>query len=231
MKIYLENYKTLRLELKYILYICVFLIFLIEFILSDIPELFPKASIIGNVVLKLCYSYISALIFYFLVVHFKRQNEKRNYYKVLDRNLNVLLDQGISLSNTLKKISQEEVFDNMKLEDLKSVLQKIDPNTDFPNFIDILIGRINWFKYLLFQSQTAQKEIDLIFKNSMLIEAELISLLNELYKCHLFTQIYMFSSGKFGNKSLDNFESIFQNYFERLDNIQKYKAKEIDKYL
>ncbi|MCI9844806.1 hypothetical protein [Flavobacterium pectinovorum] len=231
MKVYFENYKTLRSELKWLLYLCFFFIFLIEFILFDIPEIFPKANIIGNIILRLCYSYISALIFYYLVVHFKRQNEKRNYYKVLSKNLNFLLNQGQSLSVTLNKISEKENFDSLILDDLKEVLMKINPNDIFPNQLYIVLGRTNWFKHLFLQSNEAKLEIDLIFKNSALIDAELTSLLNELYKCILFNNISLFSNGNFQNQNLTNFEPIFLDYFQKLDNIQKYKTKEIDKYL
>lgn len=233
MNIYIENYNTLRKELKVLFIIAITTILLTEFIFSDIPELFPKASILGNIILKFCYSYISALIFYYLIVHFKRQNEKRNYYKILDRNINKLLNQGRNMSSKLKEISGNENFDNLNLIHLKNVLNKIDPKSTYPGITYTAAGNVNWYYHLLFQSQISKTEIDLIFKNSYLAEAELISILNELYRCSLFTQLELFSPmfEKFDNKTLDHYENMFEDYFKLLDILKKYKLKEIDRYI
>lgn len=231
--IYIENYKTLRQELKNILYLCLILILSFEFFLFDIPELFPKASTLGNIIIKLCYSYISALLFYYLVVHFKRQNEKRNFYKVLDKKLNTILNQGKNLSNRLNKISEDENFDPLVIKNLTNVLTKINPKKVLEDITYTSVGNVNWYYHLLFQSQKTRAEIDLIFKNSYLLEAEIISILNELYNCRLFMHFELFSPmlQNLDDENLKFYDSKFEDYFKKLNDLEKYRAKEVDRYI
>ena len=233
MNIYISNFKTLRQELKTLLYFAVILIFLIEFILFDIPEIFPKANVLGNITLKFCYSYISALIFYFLVVHFKRQKEKRDYYKILNKNISTIINQGKNLEHNLKRFSEIEHFNSCEIDDLRKVLSKINPKELFQGVHYAGVGYVHWYKHLYYESQKSKTNIDLIFKNSILLEAELISLLNEIYQCLLFSQLELFSAifESIGNENLESLSENFKDYFEKVSSLEKYKVKEIDKYL
>ena len=233
MNVYRRNFKTLREELKWTLYSAICAIVLIEFVFVDIPEVFPKASTIGSVILKLSYSYISALLFYYLVVHFKRQDEKRKYYKILNHNLSVLINQGGNIYSSIKSITGNEDFERTDENQLKLVLKKIDPNQKFIGTTYGNSGEVDWRHHLLFQSEKGRREIDFIFKNSVLLDAELLVLLNELYKNSLFDQLIMFSSviDKLDDESFEFYSGYFKDYYIKLDKIKKYKEKEVDKYL
>lgn len=114
MKLYIENYKFLRKELKHIFYLSILLIFFIEFIGFSYEEIFPKANTIGNIVLRFCYSYISALIFYFLVVHHKRQDEKRKFYQSLNSKLNSIVLEHNRIYSQISKINNIDSIDCSK---------------------------------------------------------------------------------------------------------------------
>jgi len=83
MKIYIENFIRLRKELKVLLYLSLVIIVSIQFIFHNFFEVTSSIDKIGIILLNLSYSYISALIFYFLVVHHERQNEKRKFYSII----------------------------------------------------------------------------------------------------------------------------------------------------
>ncbi len=73
-----KNFKTVRRELLTLLGLSLTVYFLIEFFLIDIPQLFSGGYKLGQFVGKICQSYISAFIFYFIVVHLKSEKDKRN---------------------------------------------------------------------------------------------------------------------------------------------------------
>lgn len=65
--------KALRRDLSTIFLLSLASILLIDFWLIDTPEIFPGGYKLGQIIYKVSLSYISAFIFYFLVVHMKQR--------------------------------------------------------------------------------------------------------------------------------------------------------------
>ena len=66
----------LRREIKFLLILSIISIISIEFILNKIKPFYNFQHDFGVVYLKLCYSYFSAFLFYYLVVYSPREREK-----------------------------------------------------------------------------------------------------------------------------------------------------------
>ncbi|MDQ6471369.1 hypothetical protein RB619_11995 [Flavobacterium sp. LHD-80] len=72
-----ENLKTFRQDF-YILFVSSLAVILVmEIYLIHQPEIFKGAEIIGLIVLKLCYSIMASVVFYFFFRSLKRREEKK----------------------------------------------------------------------------------------------------------------------------------------------------------
>ena len=227
---YLENFKFLRKELKILLYISLVSIILIEFIFFSFTEIFPKANTLASIFLKICYSYISALIFYFLVVHYKRQDEKRKYYKVINIKLNSFISDYNSIFKEICRINDVESFDYSDKEELKKYLKSINPYTSYLGMVYVGIGNLNWMKHIFNVAEKTKKEIEYLFLNSPLIEIELINILNELNNNLLFNHIRIFNFTQLDNKDFVGFSTHFYCYSKVINELKEYISKEIEKY-
>ncbi len=101
----LQLFKTLRKDITIIFILCIATITSIDFWLKNIPELFNGGGKIGDIIYKLCLSYISAFIFYFLVVHIKTQRDKANLYKYVTQKVDRII--GCCLGEERKEEEQK----------------------------------------------------------------------------------------------------------------------------
>lgn len=230
MKHYFENYKFLRTELKNLLYIAILSILFIEFIGFSYNELLPKLNVIANIILKLSYSYISALIFYYLVVHFKRQDEKRKFYLILNNKLNSIILNHNSVYSQISKLNNEEQINYSDKENLKNNLKNVNPNSIFNGIMYINTGKVSWLKHLYIVAETTRTEIERIFLQSFLLDVELINILDKINNNTLFQQMRLFNQTTIGNENFEDFYESFYIYSLSIDNLQKYIEKEIKKY-
>jgi len=153
---------------KWLTFICIISIFSIFFI-----ELIPKRDGLLNnlcqIYLKLCYSFFSASIFYFIVVHIPRERRKvksfifiNNKYASIDDELDLLIraiskNSGISLD--LRK---------PKLEDYKNALIKITPQNIVLPILESNIPVNNWWEYFCYKGEIIRKLIfDLLVLNEI----------------------------------------------------------------
>lgn len=231
MKHYFQNYKYLRPELKNLLYIAITLIIFIEFIGFSYHEIFPKANVIANIFLKICYSYVSALIFYYLVVHYKRQDEKRKFYAVIDTKLNSLILEHDRIYYSISKLNNNKIIDPHNKAKLKESLKNVNPHNTYDGIMYINVGKVNWLKHLHIVAETTRNEIEKIYLQSFLLEVELIKILDKLNNNSLFQQVRLFVHAPISNQDFEAFFEAFYNYSEVIGNLKEYQKKEIQKYL
>jgi len=79
-KRWIQYFTSVRTEINFILGACLTTVIAIDFIFSNVPEVFQGGAKLGAIVDRLCLSYISSYIFFFLVVHIKSQKDKENLY-------------------------------------------------------------------------------------------------------------------------------------------------------
>lgn len=216
-------------ELKILLYISVFFILFIEFIGFSYNEIFHKASIVGNIILKICYSYVSALIFYYLVVHHKRQDEKRKFYKVLGSKLNSFVFEHDGIYSNISKLNNNNKIDYFDKENLKLSLKNVNPHSIYDGVVYIDIGKATWLKHLFIVAERTKNEIEKIYLQSFLFDVELIDLLDKLNNNLLFAQVRLFNT-TLSNQDFESFSSPFYRYSEAINNLKNYINKEIKKY-
>lgn len=231
MKLYIENYKFLRKELKHIFYLSISLIFFIEFIGFSYDEIFPKANIFGNIILRICYSYISALIFYYLVVHHKRQDEKRKFYQTLYSKLNSIVLEHDRIYSQISKINKIESIDYSNEENLKDYLKNVNPHSQYDGIMYVNLGVVSWLKHLYIVAENTNNDIEKLFLQSFLLDVDLINILDSIKNNFLFSQVKLFNHITISNQDFEVFAHAFYNYTITIENLKKYINKEITKYV
>lgn len=230
MRKYIRNFKFLNRDLKVLLCIAVVSILLVELVFNKIPEVFPSANVIAKIYIALCYSYISATIFYFLVVHNPKQNEKEKFYEIIESKLNSIVFDHTRIYNQISRENDVDTFDYLNKQDLRNKLKSIDPYSLFGGIRYISEGKITWLRHIFIVSENNKREIDNLFLNSNLIEVELVVILKKFLENSLFPTVKLFSSVRIKNETFEDFCDHFYNYTEQINEIKKYLDSEIRKY-
>lgn len=66
LKRWFKYFTSVRIEINIILAVCLLSVVIIEFVFSNIPELFTGGTNITKIFERLCLSYISSYVFFFL---------------------------------------------------------------------------------------------------------------------------------------------------------------------
>jgi hypothetical protein len=128
---------TVRKPLRYIGFTAIMSVLLVELVLSDIPAPSHFLYKLGQVYLKLCYSYVSAFIFYLLAVHWHKETRRVRTFRLLN---NAVYRISGRLSNDLLsglygRILTPEERENLALADLELVCNTITPQSPGPALI------------------------------------------------------------------------------------------------
>ena len=219
----LYYFKTVRKELKILLFVAI-LGYFIENILGRYKEVFFGASVFGDFFSKLSISYISAFIFYFIVVHIKNQKDKNNINEFVGYEIFQIIINGHLLISPLRKDIdkgiQFEYLDNKKLFDLLASVDRTA--TDSPL---ILNGRnANWNDWYEYLKNNTEKSINKIMVRYTNLDSELIKLLTRVENSFFFTQFDMLFTVKH-DTSFKCFQIPLMTYLNLIQELERYALK------
>lgn len=231
LNIYLKNFKFLRTELKYLFFISLISVLMIELIFSHFDEKFRNGYEIGQLILKLSYSYLSALLFYYLVVHYKRQDDKRKFYVILNDQFQDLFRIEQNFYCELRAINNREQVDKKDEKMLENILN-IAITDNYKSSMQVIIREVTsnlGFKHHteIFYHQTI-KTLSNILDNKLLMEVEGIDLILKLKNTKILSEIAFRIDKKLYCKGWAKY---LVAYFICMDELREYKSAEIDKYL
>ena len=177
----LKLIKSLRRDLGFIFIGAFSVVCIIDFWLIYIPEFFSKGHELGQIFYKLCMSYISAFIFYFLVVHIKQQKDKQNLYTYVAEKIDIIISDAEDLT---KKMSDGA---NMKFAskypsnpELQLFSNTLDPHSNAPLLLGTSGNYANWIQYFSYSKRRSKEAIQKIFTQMPFLETELVSILANL---------------------------------------------------
>jgi len=230
MKILYKYFKSTRSELKMILMIsfCIYLI--IELILRKYPPIFSNASVIADLFSNLCISYISAFIFYFIVVHIKEEKDKENIYEYIGHEVHSIITSGHLFIQPLMKLGNPQAsfryLNNEELTLLLSSVNKYDTtapisfeNGEKGNWID-------WFEYLRRKTLENTSEI-LAFNHTA--DSVLIKLVQRIKNSMFFAQFNLLYEDTFGT-DLGALNTQIQFYLNNLEQLETYANEHLKEY-
>lgn len=203
----------------------------IDFYLNQIPEYFDLGSEIGNIIYKISLSYISAFIFYFLVVHIKQQKDKEALYTYISRKVYSILGDAKGLINELTKETGIDVKNTFPNEDeLNEILKRINPHEKAPLFI-ARDQYANWIQYFNYKKQRTVDSIDKIFKKMPFLETQLVNKLANIEDCSHYSVLnVLVSNYPIRNQDMTAFRKSISDYFEMIEELERYADKNLKGY-
>lgn len=224
--------KGLRLELKIILLISILSILLIEFFLNKYPSKFQWQYDFGVIWLKLCYSYFSAFIFYYLVVYAPKERKRVKAFVLITNNIGRIIGlQRLILEflyTELNPNTQNHPIDYSE-EDIRDICKRINPKA--PILISYF-GKIsfnNHYEFLnhfLNRMKTSISETIVLYD---LLDDEILSNL-ALINNHI-ARLLDIDITRLGNKDLEFYSSSLNSLNIECNNMIKNKKNYDQRYL
>ncbi|MEO1255397.1 MAG: hypothetical protein AAFY41_11015 [Bacteroidota bacterium] len=181
-------FRNLRPVLYILLSLALTSYFLISFYLINIPELFPGAYELGQFVLKISISYVSAFIFYFVVVHLKNEKDKSNVSDFVGITVHQIIDHGKDFVIPLLKIKDPNLA--FEYPESRSELEDIMNVDPYLRQAPLHRGadQLNWLEYYDHLIRVTQTSIDNVLRRMNFLDSELVKLLTRLEQSLLFKQ-------------------------------------------
>jgi hypothetical protein len=228
---YWKYIRSLRIELVFLFTISLTTIFLIDFWLINIPELFNGGSKLGVVIYRLCLSFISAFIFYFLVVHIKHQQDKDNLYAYISKKVSMVIGSGIGMANEIAKANDIKLEGKFPTkEQLTEICKTINPYSKAPLLLGGLDNYANWLQYFDYYKQRSNDATQKVYVKIHFLESELVKLLADLEDCSHFIVLKHVLGTQMKNDNLTAFESGIWDYFELVKKLDTYYLKHLVRY-
>lgn len=226
-------FRTLRKDITILFFVCIATIICIDFWLKNIPELFNGGAKIGEIVEKLCLSYISAFVFYFLVVHIKAQKDKSNIYNYVTKKVYMVIGCCWGLLNELSKAANITLVDKYPTdEELTTICKSINPNSPAPLLLSATSNTYaNWVQYFDYYKQRSNGATEKVFLKMPFLDTKLVNILAKIEDCSHFNFLRaIINTMPIRNTDLTSFQKTFSDYIKLIKELEEYADKKLKDY-
>jgi hypothetical protein len=212
----LNRIKTLRKDVLFFGTISIISILLTELLLKYIPSFSRLHYDIGQVYIKFCYSFTSALLFYFIVVHLPREKRKLKSYRYINNKI-ARIDHELRILISLISSASDFKIEpkSLTIQELENACKKINPQNKVYSPIESNESFATWFDYLNFKGKRIKKEIQELFVLNETLDTELFEYLTFLDD--EISNTMNFERQRFGNTDLSTWS---KTIFELLKNCE-----------
>lgn len=224
-----SDLKSVRTDLKIILFLCVCGILLHDLWLKNVQELVFFGSEMGNILYGIAASYIASFIFYFLVVHSEKEKDKRMFSPYIQVHIRNMLANTDSLLREIVRADNPGIEVNpetLKTSEARALFSKIDPRSNAP-CVNMTGVRVHWMQYINLCRRHDLENIRRILDKGPLIETELNRILSNIEVCRYFYTIAFYENMLFSNSSLAGWGEAFEEYVMFVDELRKYARSHI----
>ncbi len=225
--------KTLRRDLSVLFILALLTVCLIDFWLINVPELFKSGHTLATIIEKLCLSYISAFIFYFLVVHIKQQKDKKNIYAFVAIKSNLIIAYGQTIGRDLAKAANATLKASYPdKNELIEICSKISPYSEAPLFVNFSGQKANWFQYFERYRVQSIEAIQEIYAKMPFLDTQLVRHLSEVEDSQLFALVKAVAPIpiQFKNDTLLNFSLTIMDHLTTVQKFEQYYISKIEQY-
>lgn len=229
----LQLFKTLRKDITVLFFVCIATIICIDFWFKDIPEIFSGAAKIGDIIYKLCLSYISAFIFYFLVVHIKAQKDKVNLYSYVAKKVDMVIGSCLGIIVEISKSANISLIDKYPSEDeLSGICININPNSKAPLLLSNNSNNYaNWIQYFEYEKRRSNDATEKIFRKMPFLDTKLVNLLANIEDCVHFMVIgHVVATMPIRNQDLLFLKEGLSKYFILIKELEAYANRKLNDY-
>lgn len=201
----------------------------IEFIFNNYTEIFKGANKIGQLFSKLSVSYISAFIFYFIVVHIKSESDKENVNEFIGQLVNDILTSAHLFVLPFVRIEKKDAhFKDVKTGELRTLLPKIQRMAhEAPYSINGKTTHwLDWWEYL---KKSTFESIDEIFLRYNHVDTKLIKIITRIKHSSFFKQWNMLYTNEY-DKTFGLYSEQIIMFLTHIHDLQEYADKYLDDY-
>lgn len=228
-------FKTVRKGVTRLFIACIVIFILNSVWFQNIPNCFRGADKIGDIVNKLCLSYISSYIFYFLVVHYKSYQDKRilndHLYKVSTQ----IIRESKQMIDSLANAAGHTIKDAFPEDDeIQAICKRVNPSAPSPVINHTTLKQISWLEFLFNSCQILKVQIEKALAFTPFLDAKLLKCLMDIQSSNFFdlsNKIMVYSKAGIKNENILLFQNPLIEYFRLIKDLQDYSDKDLKKYL
>jgi hypothetical protein len=191
LKVLKNRFITVRKDIQYPAIVAISSIIIGDIFLKHTPAFSQLQYDVGQLFIKLCYSFTSAFIFFFIVVHMPKERRKVRVYRfvnnktlAIDREVRNMMEQlsnssGINLLSKLKRLELKE--SDINQAELEEACRRINPNTALISQGGLGRHFSSWFDYLDFTGDNIKTYIQELLALNDSIDNDLLEHLTHLY--------------------------------------------------
>jgi hypothetical protein len=189
------------------------------------PELFRMKSDWREVLQRLCLSYVSSYIFFFVVVHVKKEKDKANINSFIAPKILAACSQWRQqlrdVCNAASVVMPEELPDRTFLANVFSKLR--------PNYLSPLKNTqgdyANWQEYFWYHKTRVDGFICVVTDKMPFLDAKLVKLLSELSECEHFQYLELLQTTTSNHVDLSFLADRFHDYCVKSQELETYASK------
>ena len=223
--------RSISLVLNWAFGISVFIVIshLINSIFLHIPEWFPGGNEVQEFFYDSSLALISAYVFYFIVTHLKRQQDKGQLLPLLSSKTDSIIGAAETVAGHLAQTSGHKFEGHLPSSaDTKTMCSKVQASekiswTYTPGSGMNVRAIQTHLEYLVFHMERTRVAIRDIYVVMAYLEAEHVRLLATIDDCHYFNTLAELKGADLGTKELSFLAVTLYQYFEHVEALFVYK--------
>ncbi len=191
------------------------------------PDIFIIRSDWREVLQRLCLSYVSSYIFFFVVVHVKKEKDKANINSFIVPKILAACSQWKpqlrDICNAASVVVPEELPDRAFIA---NVFSKLRPNSLSP-LKNAQGNYANWQEYFWYHKTRVDGFIYVVTDKMPFLDAKLVKLLSELSECEHFQYLELLETSIIKNSNLSTLSDMFYEYCVKSQELETYANKKL----
>jgi len=216
-KVIKSRFKGLRKELKILLILSFFSILISELFLNNYSSFHQIQFSLGVIYIKVCYSYLSAFIFYYLVVYSPKERKRVKAFRLLNNKIHSMNNYINGILLTIINVSDsnlKEVPKELSYKEIDEYCKKVNPNLPVKYYHTEVILHNDYYDFMKFKTEKIKSIVSEIIVLHDLLDDNLFlnfSNINDIATNRLNTDYKIF---KYNNMDF-NSHGLYDLYFER----------------
>jgi len=206
-------------------------IFSYDFFLSQIPEKIPGGNKFGSIFYKICFAFVTSYIFYFVNVHLKKKDDKKNLSPYLAKKSIFIFGRLKGLIPEISKASGITFNTTYPTrEELLEACKRIPPNSAAPMLTSPANIHLTWTQYLNYHRSEVTGAIQKMFALMPHLESKHIKILSDIDECFFFKMLIAFESIPTSNADLEYLHDSFFKYTLLIKELESYYNEKLKSF-